>query len=152
MGLFVESQAGIERTAAGESFGERFDDQGTLASLAVGAKIDIKAIQIDIAAFGTMQVAGPNRIEIAWEDRFKVTIGRSWEVDESCVEVHQGRGVGITGASKSEHQPNACHRSAGEVFAVVVVPSIVGREDRKAVLVSRIDPNSPTTAGGILDG
>ena len=96
----------------------------------VGSKVDIEAIQIDVAAFGSVQVACTEHIEIAWEDRFEVSIGAGREVDKTRVEVHQSRGIGIAGSGQTEHQSDAGHRGPGEVFPVVVVPSVVGREDR----------------------
>ena len=130
LGLFVQSQSSIEWTAVLESLGQGFDDQGTLAGLPVGSKVDIEAIQIDVAAFGSVQVACAEHIEVAWEDRFEVSIGAGREVDKASVEVHQSRGIGIAGSGQTEHQSDASHRGPSEVLSVVVVPGVVGREDR----------------------
>ena len=96
----------------------------------VGSKVDIEAIQIDVAAFGSVQVACAEHIEVAWEDRFEVPIGAGREVDKASVEVHQSRGIGIAGSGQTEHQSDASHRGPSEVLSVVVVPGVVGREDR----------------------
>ena len=123
--LFEQGQSRIEWAAGASSFCERFDRECTSTAIPVGSKVDIESVKIDIAALWTMEVLRSYRIQVAWEDRFKVAIGSCSEVDEVAIELHQRGRIRIAGASQTEHQADAGHRGSGHIFAVIVIPLVV---------------------------
>ena len=151
LSLLVQRQASVEWRAASKSFRKGFDYQCALARLTIGTIVDVESVQVDIAAFGAMQVVCAQDVEIPREDRLEVAIGAIWEIQKARVEIHQGRWVSIAGARQAQHQTDACHRCAGEILTVVVIPSIVRREHSQGVLVVRVDSNSPTATCSILN-